>query len=348
MKGLYFSACLIAVSLASMAQDSSKLQLDFSGFLDVYYAAQEGPVNTDNIAFNHSRKNELNLNLAIVSLKASHDRYRANVGLMTGTYAQYNLAHEPNELRHIWEANAGLRLADNLWLDAGIFGSHLGFESAISMDNPTLTRSLVAENSPYYLSGVNLSYSPNEKWSFLVNLSNGWQIIQENNSTKAIGTQIQFKPTEKITLNSSTFIGEEPDLYGAQNLRWFHNFYGDFLIGDKIRLIVGFDYGQQQDEFDIPGGPSNPREWLGQAAILQYRFNERLATAVRQEYYADPDGVIIGGDVLQSYSLNFDLNVTDNAMFRIEGKYRFGTETLADGSLQNEAMFLVASIAAKL
>jgi hypothetical protein len=50
-----------------------------------------------------------------------------------------------------------------LWLDAGIFGSHMGFESALSIDNPTLTKSFVAENSPYYWSGAKLTYHIGEK-----------------------------------------------------------------------------------------------------------------------------------------------------------------------------------------
>lgn len=153
-----FLLFIMGLPLLSFAQDSSKVKLNFEAFVDLYYAAQEGPVSNDAIAFNNSRKNDFNLNLGLIKLNAEHERYRANIGLMTGTYARYNLAHEPLEFRNIWEANAGIRLAKNLWLDAGIFSSHLGFESAISTENLTLTRSLVAENSPYYLSGVNLTY----------------------------------------------------------------------------------------------------------------------------------------------------------------------------------------------
>lgn len=347
MKAVY--TLLLFLPFALKAQDSSKVQINFEGFVDVYYTAQEGPVATDNIAFNHSRKNELNINLAIAKIGLNHERYRANVGLMTGTYARYNLAHEPVELRNIWEANAGIRLADKLWLDAGVFSSHMGFESAISSDNLTLTRSFVAENSPYYLSGVNLSYQANDKWSFLLNLSNGWQIINENNSTKALGTQIQFKPNDRFTLNSSTFIGEEPDLFGFNNLRWFHNFWGDFSFGKKLRLITSFDYGQQEDEFvGIGQGTNTRRTWLGEVIILRYAISEKYAIAARQELYADPDGVIIAGDRLQAYSLNLDYSIGKRAMFRMEGKYRFGQTRQATGALVNDELFLVTSLSVRL
>jgi hypothetical protein len=52
-------------------------------------------------------------------------------------------------LKNIYEANVGISLnkKNNLWVDAGVMPSHIGFESAISMDNWYLTRSLLAENS---------------------------------------------------------------------------------------------------------------------------------------------------------------------------------------------------------
>ncbi|WP_133272779.1 outer membrane beta-barrel protein [Hymenobacter radiodurans] len=43
-------------------------------------------------------------------------------------------------------------------MDTGIFTSHLGFELALSKDNWTLSRSLMAKNSPYYEAGVRITY----------------------------------------------------------------------------------------------------------------------------------------------------------------------------------------------
>jgi hypothetical protein len=58
---------------------------------------------------------------------------RANLALMAGTYAQDNLAAEQDALKYVNEANIGIKISKtkNLWIDAGIMPSHIGWESAI-------------------------------------------------------------------------------------------------------------------------------------------------------------------------------------------------------------------------
>ena len=129
-----------------------KPSLSFLGFTDIFYAYdfnQPQGTSRQPFLYNHNRHNEFNLNLGLVKLGLTQTKYRAHLALQTGTYANDNYAAEPGLLKNIFEANVGLSLnkEDNLWLDAGILHSHIGFESAISTENPTLTRSLLAENS---------------------------------------------------------------------------------------------------------------------------------------------------------------------------------------------------------
>ncbi len=148
---------------------------------------------------------------------------------MAGTYAQNNLAGEQELLRHVFEANAGVALdvQGPLWLDAGIFPSHIGFESAVSADNPTLTRSILAENFPYYLAGAKLSCGPSEKWELTALVLNGWQRIQRVPGSSlpslgSLGTQVTYSPSPATTLNWSTFIGaDDPD--PTRRMRYFNN-----------------------------------------------------------------------------------------------------------------------------
>ncbi len=98
----------------------------------------------------------------------------------------------------------------NLWFDVGILPSHIGFETAIGKYNWTLTRSIVAENSPYFESGARLSYTTdNGKLSLTALALNGWQRITrvDGNSLMSWGTEIYYKPSGKVTLNYSTFFG---------------------------------------------------------------------------------------------------------------------------------------------
>ena len=121
---------------------------------------------------------------------------------MAGTYPQDNMVAEQGALRYINEANIGVKISENknLWIDAGIMPSHIGWESAIGKDNYTLTRSIAAENSPYFETGVRLSYTTdNGKWYLSGLVLNGWQRIAkpEGNQSISFGHQVTYKPSEK-------------------------------------------------------------------------------------------------------------------------------------------------------
>ena len=133
----FFIALFSLITSASFAQaDSSKASLTFSGYAEVYYSYDFGnPGNHERPSFfyNFNRHNEANLNLGFINANYTAKNVRANLGLMAGTYAQYSLSAEQPLLRNLWQANIGVKLSgkENLWLDAGVFPSHIGFESAV-------------------------------------------------------------------------------------------------------------------------------------------------------------------------------------------------------------------------
>lgn len=300
-------------------------KVTFSGYAEAYYSYDfNNPSNhlKPGFLYNYNRHNELNLNLAYVKTNYTSDRVRGNVAIMAGTYAQYNLASEAELLRYLYEANVGVRIGKNLWIDAGIMPSHIGFESAVGKDSYILTRSILADNTPYYEAGAKITWNPNDKWTLSAMYLNGWQRIQrvDGNQTPGFGTQVTFKPSDKVTLNHSTFIGnDKPD--SVRQMRYFNNLYGIFTITEQFSLIAGLDYGFEQQE----KGSSSMNEWYSPIVIARYAFNEKLALAGRAEYYSDRDGVIIStgtpnGFKTTGYSLNLDLMPAFNVMFRIEGR----------------------------
>lgn len=302
--------------------------LKISGYLETYYSYDfANPVNHNRPGFvySHNRHNEVNLNLGFVKLAYNTDKVRGNIALMTGSYANANLAAEQGVLKNIFEANAGVKVSKtkNLWVDAGIFASHIGFESAIGKDCWNLTRSILADNSPYYESGVKLSYtSDNEKWFISGLILNGWQRIQrvDGNNTPAWGHQLTFKPNSKITLNSSSFIGSDtPD--SIRQMRYFHNFYAQIQLNEKFGLTAGFDIGAQQKSKES----SDYNTWYTPILIAKYSPTEKISIAARGEYYRDANGVIIAtntpnGFQTYGYSLNLDYTILNNIVWRIEGR----------------------------
>jgi hypothetical protein len=314
---------------SSFAQtETIKNPLKISGYLETYYTYDFGmPIDNTRPTFVYSfnRHNEVNINLGFIKAAYETENVRSNLAFMTGTYANSNLANEVGVLKNIFEANVGVKISKslNLWVDAGVFASHIGFECAIGKDCWNLTRSILADNSPYYESGAKISYtSNNEKWFFSGLLLNGWQRINriDGQTMPAFGHQIIYKPSSKIILNSSSFVGNTlPD--SLKQMRYFHNFYGQFMLNNKFSILVGFDIGLQQKAKES----NDYNSWYSPVLIVKYTPNQKTSIAARGEYYSDANGVIIptntpNGFQTFGYSLNLDKNIASNVVWRMEGR----------------------------
>lgn len=337
MKKLVYAIAVTLFTAAAMAQTNDSIKvvpqpeiagLTISAYIETYYTYDFGQPETNvrpGFFYSHNRHNEVALNLGFIKANYDNGMVRGNLALMAGSYANANLAAEEGVLKNVYEANAGVKLSKtaNLWVDAGIFASHIGFESAIGKDCWTLTRSMLADNSPYYESGAKLSYtSPSGKWYVSGLVLNGWQRIQrvEGNRTLAFGHQITYKPNAKITLNSSSFVGNDKPA-ADKRMRYFHNFYGQFQITYKFGLIAGFDIGAEQKAKDSESYSS----WYAPVLIAKYNVTDKVSISARGEYYADEDGVIIAtgienGFKTMGYSLNFDYAIYSNVVWRVEAR----------------------------
>jgi Putative beta-barrel porin-2, OmpL-like. bbp2 len=329
MKRLFVLSVFYSIAHVANGQDSTDNNpLTISGYTEVYYLYdfnKPSDGNRPGFIYSHNRHNEFNLNLGFLKASYATERVRANLAIATGTYMNANYTAEPGVLQHIFEGNIGIKLSKkkNLWLDVGILPSHIGFESAISKECQTLTRGLLAENSPYFEAGAKLTYtSDNKKWIVSSMVLNGWQRITRinDNSLMSWGTQLQFKPSDKVLLNYSTFIGtDKPD--SARLLRLFHNFYGIFSLNNKLDLIIGFDTGTEEKN---PGGDSK-NSWFALIGILKYSINNKWAVAGRIEHYNDKNGVIISTSTPNGFqttgvSLNIDCVPVTNVVIRVEGR----------------------------
>jgi hypothetical protein len=326
MKKLLLLAAALTTGSIAYGQEEPKIKV--TGYLETYYGFDfNKPADNNRPAFiySHNRSNEVNLNLGFIKGSYDNGSIRANLAVMAGTYTNANLAAEPGVLKNIFEANAGVKLSktENLWIDAGIFSSHIGFESAISKDDWVLTRNIASENTPYYESGAKITYiTKDSKFAATALYLNGWQRItrQNGNSQPAGGIQLTWKPAANLTFNYSNYLGTE----GADSIRvtrFYHNFYGIYQVTDRFGVTLGFDYGTQQKE----KGRDGKNEVLSPVAIAQYKFNSKFAVAGRVEYYEDKNGVIIAtgtpnGFKTTGYSLNLDYAPVSNAVIRLEGK----------------------------
>ena len=325
------SAVVLALSVAG--QDSTRAtdtasRLLVSGHVEAYYSYdlnRPPDHRRPSFLYSHNRHHEFQVNLAFVKGSYTTARVRASLAGAAGTYMNANYAAEPATLRHLYEASAGYKLLDGaqLWLDMGVMPSHIGFESAHSPSCWTLTRSLAAENSPYYEAGARLSYNtPNGWWHFSALALNGWQRIQrvEGNSLVSWGTQVQFRNGEKLILNYSTFIGsDDPDT--ARRWRFFNDLYAVWQPTARTGLNLGLDYGWQQRSKNS----ARQSVWYTPVGIFRFAFTDTWAAALRAEYYSDEEGVLIQssrphGFKTLGFSLNIDYAPMEHVLLRLEGR----------------------------
>lgn len=332
---------LVFLLLKLNAQNDTTQHFVFSGYSEIYYSYNfSDPLNKENASFlyNHKRHNEPSINLILAKVAYNEKKIRSNLAVMNGNYAWYNLVAEPRWAQYINEANIGLKISKNknIWLDAGIMPSHIGFESAVSADCYTLTRSILAENSPYYETGVKLSYKGQfEKFSTAILYLNGWQKIKRTTGIKksSFGLLLNYKPNTKLSINYNNFIGsDKPD--SINTLRIFHNFYIAYEASSKLGFIVGVDIGRDKynkNDYGI---------WYSPILISRFGISNKLKLAARLEYYSDEKQIIISNKNVNQFkcfgaSLGLDYSFSNRIVFRSELKKYSASNAIFENGISN-------------
>jgi hypothetical protein len=126
--------------------------------------------------------------------------------------------------------------------------------------------------------------------------------------------------SENWLVNWNTYVGnEESNDHPEFRTRYFSDVY--FLYTKKKWSATGcFYYGIQQRS------SSSSAAWWQANLIGQYSLTKKLSIAGRVEYFNDPEEVQItpitgiAGFNTFSSSLGINLKVTENALFRVEGR----------------------------
>jgi hypothetical protein len=334
--GIFTLGLLVFLNVQGQNQvDSSlnaflkKRKLSLEGYVDVYYSnALSHPLGGTRPYFvSYNRDNEINLDLAYISLKYSSDRIRATFTPGYGTYMNANYISERQTLQNILEANIGVRIfkGKDIWLDAGVITSPYTNESAYSFDQITYTRSIGAENTPYYLTGAKLSMPIGDEWTAYLYLLNGWQVIESQHDPLDFGSQLEFKTDSKWDINWNTYIGNESSINNpGYRTRYFIDFYATYTPSPNWSFSSDAYTGWQQR---LEENSLKTRQWWNANLCARYSFSNRNSFSARIEYFADPYQVLVKpvtiapGFVLSSASLGYNLSITEDVLIRLEGRY---------------------------
>ena len=315
--------------------------LSIGAYLDAYFGYDFSRPEGGQVPYfvSMNRHNEATVNLAFVDIRYESERVRGRLVPGFGTYINANYQNEPGTLKNLVEASVGFQVfkEKEIWVDFGVLGSPYTNESAISRDHLMYTRSFAPEYVPYYLSGAKFTLPLSGKLTAYLYLLNGWQQIRDQNSGKALGTQLEYRPDKKNLINWNTYWGDErssdrPEdrLRAFSDVYWIHD--GDGKWDFTSCLYAGFQ-NNLMDRFN------SKVFWWQANFIARYHFTEKIALSGRMEYFSDPNSIQITAELqppFQAFSNGLCLNLTpqSNLLLRIEGRYFYSSEALFQQTAQ--------------
>ena len=305
--------CLISFPIWSQA-DSTRFT--FQSYVESYIGHSfflPKNVEKSTIFYNHTRYNQPAVNMALFAISLEKAKWKVEADIMLGTYAQKNLSKEPGLLKYIHQLKLTYQKNEKQFYEVGILPSYIGYESAKNWENPSFSRSYIAENSPYYLTGISWNFIPNSSLQYQMIITSGWQHM--SSLKPALGTRIFKKLQHDWQINSSTFLGNE-----GNGTRIFFNTYLQKSFGNQWKLVFCQDVGIEKG-----------KTWHGNAIFVTYSPFPQLKLTGRIESYNDPNGIIISStfsDFAQSF--NVDVRLLKKFMIRSEFKHanQFGNEIL--------------------
>lgn len=307
-------------NIADKVSEEQKLLV--GGYVSTYYAYYTDETNNNGfvqIPVMAPRNKEFGLNMALISLQYTSKNVRGNFGLHFGDIPK---AIWPSELNMIQEAYGGVRLIKGLWLDAGIFRSHIGVESTQPRENVTSSISLVNNYEPYYFSGAKLTYILNSKLALQVNAFNSFNTLVDNNKNKLFGFSGVYDPNEKLSITYNFITGDESaDTAKLKQRRYYNNLYATIKL-KKLSIALEANYGWQENS-SLKDSTATASLFSG-LAVFRYQYIKKSAIYLRGEYLSDPDRVVTGtlsfGNYVMGTTLGLEYKPYKNIALSAEGR----------------------------
>jgi hypothetical protein len=312
-------------SITIMSQEPSK-GIKFSGYIDAYYGHYTDSTGINDFvkfASVSPRSDHFGLNTAILTAQYDDKKYRGIITLHFGDIAH---AAWSTTFNSIMEAHAGILLHKNLWLDAGFFRTHFGTEGLLPKENFTSSVSVNTFYEPYFESGFRLNFTPNNKLAINLYVLNGYNIFEDNNHKKSLGTVITYALGDKGNIGFSNYTGDDTPLPAdsISHLRMNNNIFFNYEI-KKLKLQAGGNYCLQQNGDTLN---KNSAYMLSGVLGLKYQLIKKFAVYTREEIFYDPQGFMSGviidvngmktGYRLWGETFGIEYKPADNCYVRLE------------------------------
>ena len=303
-------------------------QLTFSGYIDTYYRYYTDTAGLSGFAKFPTaapRHNQIGLNILQFSMKYKAQNFR---GTGTVFFGDIPTSSWSPKLNFIQEANAGFRVYKKLWFDAGFFRTHIGLESIQPRENITTSFATLSFFESYYMSGAKLTWQQSNKWSYQINVFNGFNNFVDNNSNKAAGLSIVYKPTDVLSFTLNSLVSDEyPDGASQRHLRHYTNFVSTYK-GNRFKAGLEANFGYQENSNLLD--TTKVAFIVSGALAMKYRMTEKWAPYGRFELFSDPNQVLTGAYVnnkneviglnIIGGTFGLEFKPIQNAYFRVESR----------------------------
>ncbi len=265
--------------------DTSKLTL--GAYADGYYSWYS---NADEVALQQhdcigAFHNNFGLNIVQFTAAYESDRVR---GVATFHFGDIPAITWAGTYRNIQEANAGVRLANRLWLDVGFFKTHVGTESFLPKDNLMSIISLGTFYGPFYQSGARLSYDTKNNWHFELHAINGYNLHIDDNEFKTFGLLVSKKWSDKVYTSYSGMTGQENVGLLDDGYLVYQNVYTN-LTFNKLDVQLGLDVAFANEWKSNLGWLPDPL--VAGLASFKYHVDDDFAVAFRGEVFSDEQSI---------------------------------------------------------
>ena len=221
----------------------------------------------------------------------------------------------------------------------GKFVTLAGAEVINPTGNTNFSRSILFGYAiPFTHTGVRATYAPNDKFSVIGGVNNGWDQLQDANSSKTIEVGTALAPLKNLAITAQGYFGREPLLIGpggvvsaTQGFRSLIDVVVTYTATDKLTLILNPDWGAQKNSAAFVPTGNNTARWYGIAGYGIYQFTDKWRGTLRGEFFSDKDGYRTG--VVQNWKeATLTLAYLPNKNIELRGEVRADRSNATGGA----------------
>jgi hypothetical protein len=293
--------------------------IDITGLIDGYYSFNNNhPASGTTTLRNFEVKaNQFSLNMTKLSLSHTPDPIGFTLDLGWGRAWQIFHATDPtgtNIIQYIPQAYVSVKPENwgGFQFDFGKFYTSAGAELTENNLTWSYGRGYLYTNGPYYHFGARATKPLHKNFSVGLQLVNGWNNVEDNNSGKTIGITTALT-TSKVSWYNNFYTG--PEKNGTnEGKRHFYDTVLNLNPHPRTNFYVNFDYGKESKVFG-----TRDAEWVAIGLAGKFQTTEHTALAFRYENYNDKDGFITGTDQkLNSFTLTGEYKWAKGLLSRLE------------------------------